>query len=328
MTDSLQRQWQMLRLIPREPRCISAAEIQARLSAADFKVTARTIQRDLQGLSGPFPLVMDDRNKPYGWSWKKDGRTFDLPGMDPQTALTFMLVEMFLGDVIPPAVRQSLNPHFRTASEILRERPMRHWAERVRVIRSRQTLKAPDIRGEIMQTVYEALLQQRCFKAHYLKLGSEAADYDVNPLGLVFKDEVGYLVCTLFDYQDIRQLALHRIERADLADKPIKAPKDFDLDDYIRSGKFDYPVGDPIRLVAKFKTSIADYLRETPLSDDQTITALDNEHSLVTASVQNTSQLRWWLLSFGDNVEILKPVALRHEFGGTARKMAAKYQKK
>ena len=96
MPDTLQRQWAMLRLIPREPRRISVTDIQQKLAAADFYVTARTIQRDLQELSALFPLTIDDRNKPYGWSWTKDGRIFDLPGMDPQTALTFRLVEKFL----------------------------------------------------------------------------------------------------------------------------------------------------------------------------------------------------------------------------------------
>lgn len=328
MRDALQRQWQMLRLIPREPRRIGVTDIQRLLAAADFKVSARTIQRDLMALSAAFPLTMDDRDKPYGWSWKKDGRTFDLPGMDPQTALTFKLVEMFLGGVIPPAVRQNLDPHFKNATEVLKERPLRRWAERVRVIRSRQTLKAPNIRDAAMQTVYEALLGSRSFKAHYRKPSGESADYDVNPLGLVFKDEVGYLVATLFDYNDIRQLALHRIEQAKLLDQSTTVPKGFDLDEYIRHGNFDYPVGDAIKLVAKFERDIADLLRETPLSDDQSITPLDDDYSLVKATVLDTSQLRWWLLSFGERVEIIKPTALRKEFAGIARAMAAKYQKK
>ncbi|MGH8279998.1 MAG: WYL domain-containing protein, partial [Gammaproteobacteria bacterium] len=151
MTDTLQRQWYMLRLIPREPRRVSVDEIQKQLAAADFGVSARTLQRDLIALSGLFPLVMDDRNRPYGWSWKKDGRIFDLPGMDPQTALTFKLVEMFLGGVMPPTVRQGLDPHLRNAAEVLKQRPLRRWVERVRVIRSRQTLKAPHIDREVLQ---------------------------------------------------------------------------------------------------------------------------------------------------------------------------------
>lgn len=326
MADALERQWLMLRMIPRAPRKITVAEIQDRLRASDFDVPVRTIQRDLKKLSRMFALKDDNRSKPYGWSWMKDAPVFDLPGMDPQTALTFKLVEMFLAGVIPPAVKQKLEPHFRNARDLLKERPLRQWAERVRVIRSRQTLKTPVIKSGVMQTAYEALLQHQRFKAHYMKLGGEPTDFEVSPLGLVFKDEVGYLVCSLFDYADIRQLALHRIEKAELLDKSVTEPKGFDLDTYIRGGNFDYPVGDQIKLVAKFETTIATYLYETPLADDQVITEKKDGTSLVTATILDTSQLRWWLLSFGDNVEILKPAGLRREFATIARDLNRHYK--
>lgn len=326
MADTLERQWLMLRMIPRAPWKITVSELQEKLAAADFTVPARTLQRDLKKLSRKFALKDDNRSKPYGWSWVKDAPVLDLPGMDPQTALTFKLVEMFLAGIMPPAVKQKLDPHFRNAHELLKERPLRQWAERVRVIRSRQTLKAPVIKSAVMQTVYEALLQHLRFKVHYLKPGGEPTDYEVSSLGLAFKDEVGYLVCTLFDYKDIRQLAMHRIEKAELLDKPVTEPKGFDLDAYIRSGNFDWPVGDQIKLVAKFEASIAAYLYETPLSDDQVITEQDDGTSLVKATILDTSQLRWWLLGFGDNVEVLKPADLRRDFAEIAHNLSRSYK--
>jgi len=43
--------------------------------------------------------------------------------------------------------------------------------------------------------------------------------YTVNPLGLVMRDGTTYLVCTLLDYTDIRQLAMHRMGSAQLLDR-------------------------------------------------------------------------------------------------------------
>ena len=48
--------------------------------------------------------------------------------------------------------------------------------------------------------------------------------------------------------------------------------------------------------------------------------------SLFKAHVRNTGQLRWWLLGFSDQIEILKPVALRNEFAQRTAAMAKKYQ--
>ncbi len=45
----------------------------------------------------------------------------------------------------------------------------------------------------------------------------------------------------------------------------------------------------------------------------------------LSANVPDTSELRWWLLAFGAQVEILEPLSLREEFQETARRMAACY---
>jgi predicted DNA-binding transcriptional regulator YafY len=41
--------------------------------------------------------------------------------------------------------------------------------------------------------------------------------------------------------------------------------------------------------------------------------------------VLDTQQLRWWLLGFGDGVEVMKPAKLRREFRDMARGMAEIY---
>jgi predicted DNA-binding transcriptional regulator YafY len=41
--------------------------------------------------------------------------------------------------------------------------------------------------------------------------------------------------------------------------------------------------------------------------------------------VLDTLQLRWWLLGFGDQVEVVAPKSLRQEFAETARNMAGYY---
>jgi predicted DNA-binding transcriptional regulator YafY len=45
----------------------------------------------------------------------------------------------------------------------------------------------------------------------------------------------------------------------------------------------------------------------------------------VQATVADTQQLRWWLLGFGDKVEVLGPAGLRAEFAALAARLAARY---
>lgn len=69
MASTLVRQWHMLSMLPRGPRRIDAATLAERLRAKGYDVHRRTIQRDLVELARLFPIVSDDRTKPYGWRW-------------------------------------------------------------------------------------------------------------------------------------------------------------------------------------------------------------------------------------------------------------------
>lgn len=103
----------------------------------------------------------------------------------------------------------------------------------------------------------------------------------MNPLGLVVRGNLIYLVCTLWNYQDIRQLALHRVKSAVMTDVAATRPADFDLDRYIEEQEFHYPVGQMIELKVKFDRRAAAHLFETPLSADQLIEDVDDVRVIV-----------------------------------------------
>jgi predicted DNA-binding transcriptional regulator YafY len=119
---------------------------------------------------------------------------------------------------------------------------------------------------------------------------------------------------------------LHRVHHAEVLEAPAIVPEGFDLDRYIQEGEFAYPVGEPIHLEAVFSRGAHLHLHDTPLSADQVITELDDERVLLRATVENTAELRWWLLGFGELVEVRAPADLREEFRTRAMAMAAIYQ--
>jgi predicted DNA-binding transcriptional regulator YafY len=325
MLDTVFRQIEILRMIPRHPRKVAVTEIHKRLARDDYNITVRSIQRDLLSLAGRFAITSDEA-KPQGWSWI--GEPIQLPTLDPQAALAFSLVEHFLKPLLPKATLSSIEPHFRSAQGVLSSSPrLASWPDKIRILPRGLALQPPKISAEIQSTIYDALFEER--KVHMKYLPRDVAkpkEYDVNPLGIVLRDQVSYLVCTLWDYEDVIQLALHRIREAALLDEPVHRPKDFTLDGYIREGAFGYPVSEaPIRLRVLFEEGAALHLHETPLSTNQTLTVQADGRELLEASVQDTSELRWWLLGFGDGVEILAPKVLRKEFRKIVASMAQIY---
>lgn len=85
---------------------------------------------------------------------------------------------------------------------------------------------------------------------------------------------------------------------------------DFTLDVFIQSGAMQFGGGVAIRMEARLEGWLARILEETPLSEDQMLEH-DDEGGRVVATLLNTPQLHWWILSQGAGIEVLAPAELR-----------------
>jgi len=330
MSDTLMRQWQMLRLIPRQPSKISTSELKQRLADEGFSTTPRTLQRDLVRMSSIYPLLCDDRDKPFGWSWNRDANVHEVPGIDSDTALAFYLAEKHLEPLLPRTTIKRLRPHFKRAEEVLdqadADKGNPAWRNKVRVLQRGPGLKNPSIHADVQSAVYDALLRNRRLDVVYMPRGADKSkQYEIHPLGLVLKDGLFYLVCSMWDYPDIRLLTLHRMNKASVMDIPCTVPDEFDLDDYIASGELDFAIGGEIKLKARISSQIAIHLEERPLHKDQQLTVCDDGSYLLESTAIDTNELRWWLLGFGSNIEVLAPDDLRNDFQEISEQMAAIY---
>jgi predicted DNA-binding transcriptional regulator YafY len=326
--DTLLRQWHMLRAIPRHPRRIGVREIQASLDVAGFGVTARTVQRDLMELSTTFPLVCDEREKPYGWSWQARAPVFDLPNLSNQEALAFAMFEDYLRSLLPHALLDQLQPYFSAA----RKRMAREhggsasWLGKIGVVQPMQALIPPKVDVRVQAIVTDALLEDRRIEATYRRKGErDAREYVLNPLALLQRGPVTYLLASVNDYDDVLMFALHRFVGVKVADGKVRRPKGFELASFLKYGWAHYGTGRSMRLDARFTSEAAEHLTETPLSEDQKLGGEADRRVRLRATVADTPQLRWWLLGFGDAVEVVGPTALREWFAQTTARMAKSY---
>ncbi|MGK2907743.1 MAG: helix-turn-helix transcriptional regulator [Desulfuromonadales bacterium] len=122
---------------------------------------------------------------------------------------------------------------------------------------------------------------------------------------------------------------MHRFRSAHVLDDPLTKPKGFILEKYLQDGVMGIPVENQakkVTLTALFEPEAAYHLLESKLSVDQQATTQHDGRLLIKATVNDTYQLRWWLLGFGAQVEILTPKSLRTEFACTAQAMNGMYQ--
>lgn len=309
------RQWTMLRCIPRYPRKVTARELMERIQSEGYSITKRTVERDLQAMSAIFPLVADERDKPYGWSWSVDAPSFDLPGLSPSQALTFKLAEQYLVKLMPAGLVRQLKPYFDAADHVLKSTEsssaLAHWPEKIAVAFAGQPLLPPEINEGIIALIDEALLQEKQIEVIYASRNENADKaFTLHPLGIILRGAVSYLVATVFKYQDLRLFALHRFKEVRVLEVASIRPKDFNLRCYTESGALGFNDYGVIAFKAKFSYAAGQHLYETPLSKDQEISVDEHGNLIVSATINDNSQLRWWLRGFGDDVEVILPITL------------------
>jgi len=326
--STLLRQWEMMRMLT-VSRCDSkqgghwdkASDITTKLNEAGYSVSVRTVQRDLKELSEIFPIELNDKNaRDYGWRWIK-GANLNIPGMSVSEALAMRLVEMHLQQLLPTAMLEGLNGVFgqaKTKLDDLEKHNNNHskdWLDKVRVVQPAQPLLPPSINQDIQSDIYCAVLENRQLLASYNAAGSkEAKEYELHPLGIIMRGSLSYLAASAWDYPDVRLYALHRFSKVTILDSAAKTPNGFNLDKAIANGLADFAYqGEPIQLEIRCEEWVAAYLAETPLSADQTAQEEADGWIRLTATVNDTWQLRWWLLGQGAGIEVCAPTTLQAE---------------
>ena len=327
--DAIKRQWEILRLLPARPPGISVANIIKMLESVGISVTKRTVERDLNALSLFFGLQCNDKKKPYQWHWMKD-TGIALPALTLTDALSLKIVEGVVKPLIPRILHETLEARFKEANtklkEISHKRHDSHWVDKVRHVSPTLSLLPPTINERVLDVIQNALLKNRQLEVRYRSMGSDCAKPRLlNPLALVQRGAVTYLVATAKGSGDVRIYAAHRIEQATLKKEPVVIPQGFSIDEYIRGGALHFGSGKSIRLQAYIDDWLYRILSETPLSDDQKIKTDDDVYYL-TATVEDTWQLFWWLLSLGDGIEVIKPKQLKDRVVAELSRALAQYE--
>ncbi len=329
--DTLFRHLAMLQLIPREPHFKATTTIKAFLEERGFTVDMRTIQRDLERMSVFFPLVCNRDSKPYRWSFVADYQS-NLPALDPATALTMVLAEQHIKGLLPQVAVDQLSVQFQIARQYLDSlgsNSFSKWGDKVRAIANGKALLPARVEPSIWQAVTEALLLGQALEVQYMARSStQEKTYTMHPQGLVARHNVTYVLATVKEYDDIRQFPLQRILQATPSPEAYRAKIDFDVQRYIDAGGFGYAIdgAEPwVTLRARIDQDAARMLSETPLSEQQQLSAPQADGWVeLTAVVPNDQQTFWWLQGFGARFDVLEPLEWREAIREQARQILAR----
>jgi predicted DNA-binding transcriptional regulator YafY len=330
MSEVLLRTLEMLQLIPRHPKSIGTTDLTNKLERRGYKTTPRTIQRVLNKLRDPLGIERRGTPNAYRWRWPDGAAVFEAPNMDAATALTLKLSREFLARVLPPEAVERLSGHIARAEKVLATVPnkkLASWPRKIRITSAGMPARYPTVPAAILDVVARALLEDRRFKCTYQKRAGEVREYEVSPIALVYRDAFPYLVCVLNKHEEgVVTLVPHRIQAASLLPGASQAPKDFDLDEFVRAGGTGFLYGpQPLELAALVHKKAAPTIAELPIADNQSLRRYDDDRLLLEATVPNSVELQTWVLGFGDAVEVLAPEELRERLRAVTENLAGRY---
>lgn len=316
--ETLHLSLELLKRIPRQ-RKIDSRELQSQLKEAGFERDMRTIQRQLESLCEHFDIERDDSSRPYGYRWKESAPGLSLPGLTEQESLLMIFAEQHLHHQLPASLMKSLQGFFEQARRNLS--PMhtgqvatraREWMSKVRVVSTTLPMQPPKIKPEVFDQVSQALYNNCWLEITYTNAQGKRTQAKVMPLGLAQQGVRMFMPCRFEGYNDIRNLALHRIQSAKCSTLTFQRPADFDLQAYDDNGRFAFGVGGQIAIRLWIKDELALLLTESPLASNQVITPYVGQkggHELK-ATLTDSALLVWWLRSQGDAVKVLEPTSL------------------
>ncbi|HVT27775.1 MAG TPA: WYL domain-containing transcriptional regulator [Lacipirellulaceae bacterium] len=290
-------------------------------------VGRRTIFRDLQTLrDAGVPVEFDAKAQRYFIQPTSLVPPTDFTA-DEVFALVALATELGRDQGLP-----FYDPAYNAAQKLQRSlpAPLQKGVRRtLRAIRIRPT--RPGIltgKANVYQQLVAAIDTRRIVQVEYESLTEwERITTKLRPYQLLFSQHSWYVIGHSSLHKEVRIFNLARIAALEVQRKKFTIPRNFDLDRHLRNAW--HLIADPGRdshVAIRFKSLVARNVAEVNWHKTQRIEFMPDGSIIFRVTVSGLSEIAWWILSYGDQAEVLQPARLRHLIAQRARNMADIYK--
>lgn len=252
-----------------------------------------------------------------------------LPKLPPESAAavytSMLLYDNTLLEPVIAAARKEMEKTF------VKNKQISHYVENIknRIYVVGDTLARPERFSGILGNLIKAVTENIRVRIVYLHRDGSEAKRKLEPLGMVCKRSVWYLLARRVGEanNEIRVYRVDQIKSVSLNEREIfEYPGDFNLHEYIKSswGIF---CNDPVQKVkVKFSSEVAFRLKNIKYHPSQRIlTEYKDGSLLVEYEVCGLVEMQSWLMQWGDDAEVIAPEELRESIREKAKKILEKY---
>lgn len=319
--DQVSRQWSLLRKLE-SPRGATLQELVESLPE-DFPKNSRTIRRDLEALEAVgFPLVTDQVDGQTRWKLMEGFRDIPALGFSATELMALIFSRKLLRPLDGTELQASLSSALMKAAAALPPQGHEYVREMERIFAvGLGPHKSYQRHREIIDRIAEAISRARSAQMRYESIARNATTRrEVDPYRLWYAAGGLYLIGYCHLRKDVRMFAVERIRSIALTDHPYQRPLAFNIDEYVQDA-LTVMRGRRIEVELLFSKQAAGWVKDKVWHSSQEVSLLKDGRLRMTLKVADTAELVGWILSFGSQVRVIRPDALRQKVKEEAGKI-------
>jgi proteasome accessory factor B len=146
-------------------------------------------------------------------------------------------------------------------------------------------------------------------------------DVELSPYHLMYNRRAWYVLGFSDLHKSVRTFKLNRILELKTMDKCFVGGESFDPYDFIGRAWSMIPEGRIYNIKLRFLPMVANNVAEVQWHSTQKVTRNGDGSAIIEFRVDGLKEITWWILGYGDQVEVLAPKALRNKVLETAKNM-------
>ena len=296
----------------------------------EYGVTRRTANRDLLDLAA-FHVELESQVGPDGrklWQAASRSRKFSVTYTLTELMALFLgrrFFDFLAGTLLEEDFDKVLS---RVESQLGRAKDR----EKARKLGQKLYLvhegpkKLPKRSREILDDCLDGLLKEEKLAVHYRSSTGKESDYTLCPYTLVAFKRGLYLIAAVEEWEGrIGRFALERIQRAEWRKgEGFEYPEKYDPEKFLADALF-LETGKTENVEILFTPGTRPFVEFRKYHRSQKLEVLKDGRVRLTMKVPIGDETKYWVLSFGANAEVVKPVELREKVAEELGKAAKQY---
>lgn len=136
-------------------------------------------------------------------------------------------------------------------------------------------------------------------------------ELNLSPYHLLYNKRAWYVLGYSDIHRSIRTFKLKRVQEAGILSQKFSINKDFDAREYFGRAWSMIPEGRIYTVKLRFLPKVAENVTEVQWHRTQQVSRQSEGSVVVKFRVDGLSEISWWILGYGDQVQVLAPKALR-----------------